>query len=222
LLRDSQGNLYGVSAGGGDFSLGTVFQLTSGPGGHWVEQVIYSFQRVGGAGYLPTPNANLAMDNQGNLYATTVYGGYIDAYNCNIGCGTVIKVSRVPGGAWAGQILYEFKGDSDGAWPADGVIIDDDGNVYGTTRHGGGAGSCAAGTNVLYCGTVFKLTPQPDGSYVETILHSFSDKPDGAQPYARPVLDGADNLYGTTSSGGTGLGTVYQISLLPSQPAQPR
>lgn len=212
LVMDSQGNLYGTSSGGGDHHLGTVFQLSPNPG-RWTEQTLYSFDHEGSGSYGPTLNANLAIDGQGNLYGTTQLGGHVEDYTCPFGCGFVFKVSRGPDGSWSKQNLHEFLGGEDGAWPYDGVIVDAAGNVYGTTRHGGGAGSCAAGDNVLYCGTVFKLTPQPDGSYVETILHSFSDKPDGAEPYARPVLDSAGNLYGTTIFGGSlRFGTVYQIS----------
>ena len=48
----------------------------------------------------------------------------------------------------------------------------------------------------------------------ETVLHSFANSPDGANPrYVTPVLDTAGNLYGTTEYGGTyGFGTVFEVT----------
>ena len=48
----------------------------------------------------------------------------------------------------------------------------------------------------------------------ETVLYSFgSSATDGSAPLSGLIMDGAGNLYGTTSAGGTyGLGTVFKIS----------
>ena len=44
-------------------------------------------------------------------------------------------------------------------------------------------------------------------------LHSFSGAPDGANPYAGVVMDGAGNLYGTTFCGGeNGWGMVFKLA----------
>jgi uncharacterized repeat protein (TIGR03803 family) len=77
--------------------------------------------------------------------------------------------------------------------------------LYGTTAEGGDVGS----------GTVFELSPAGGGQWTETILHSFCSEPecsDGAFPEAGLILDGAGNLYGTTNTGGTVWGTVFELS----------
>ena len=86
------------------------------------------------------------------------------------------------------KVLYRFTGGADGAAPYAGLVRDPAGNLYSTTAYGGAS-------NV---GTVFKL----DTTGTETVLHSFSGMPDGAQPEAGLVLDKAGNLYGTTAAGG--------------------
>jgi uncharacterized repeat protein (TIGR03803 family) len=55
---------------------------------------------------------------------------------------------------------------------------------------------------------VFKVDP----SGAETILHTFTGYPDGADPTARLIVDDASNFYGTTYSGGTSdYGTVFKL-----------
>jgi hypothetical protein len=68
------------------------------------------------------------------------------------------------------------------------------------------------------CGTVFRLTPGTNGEWTEKVLHSFNTK-DGDAPFAGLIFDSAGNLYGTTTSGGTGsgcngggCGTVFEIT----------
>jgi uncharacterized repeat protein (TIGR03803 family) len=90
----------------------------------------------------------------------------------------------------------------DGIYPKAGVIMDEAGNLYGTTE-GGGTGTCYGNG----CGTVFELAP--DGA--ETILYSFTGG-DGAFPGSL-IRDQAGNLYGTTSEGGTyDSGTIFELS----------
>jgi hypothetical protein len=67
-----------------------------------------------------------------------------------------------------------------------------------------GNNSCIGGG-----GTVFKLTPNADGSWTENILHDFANRP-STNPFAGVIFDGAGNLYGTTVSGGPG-GTVFRM-----------
>jgi uncharacterized repeat protein (TIGR03803 family) len=99
-------------------------------------------------------------------------------------------------------ILYSFTGGADGSGPHAGLIRDAAGNFYGTTYAGGDL-SCK-------CGTVFKL----DATGKETVLHSFTNNPDGAYPQAGLVRDAAGNLYGTTQRGGAvGFGTVFKLTL---------
>ena len=103
------------------------------------------------------------------------------------------------------SILYNFgaPNSGDANAPSADLVIDSNGNLYGTTG-GGGANNT---------GAVFKITP----SGTETILHSFGPTgvtSDGAGPLAL-VLDSSGNLYGTTYSGGSyGSGTVFKITPL--------
>jgi uncharacterized repeat protein (TIGR03803 family) len=98
-------------------------------------------------------------------------------------------------------ILYRFAGGTDGFYPTGSLIVDHHGALYGTTRNGGTGGG----------GTVFKLH-KSGGVYVKTVLHGFRDMPDGAAPRAGLLPDASGALYGTTSSGGTGSGTVFKLT----------
>lgn len=131
------------------------------------------------------------MDKAGNLYGTTLEGG---AGGCpGGGCGTVFKLA--PDGTKT--VLYSFAGGSDGSGPH-GLVIDEAGNLYGTTTAGGGTG-CYDDEG---CGTVFEVAA--DGT--ETVLHAFTGGGDGEQPLGGLIIDKKGNLYGTT------LGTVFRLA----------
>jgi uncharacterized repeat protein (TIGR03803 family) len=106
-----------------------------------------------------------------------------------------------PGGTET--VLYSFKGGSDGAFPAAGLLADSSGNLYGTASQAGGSGN----------GVVFKLAP---GGGTETVLYSFCSLPscsDGSTPFAGLIADTSGNLYGTTTSGGaSGNGVVFKLA----------
>ena len=130
LITDTSGNLYGTTRVGGTFShMGTVFQLT--PEG--AESVLHSFGNVNvndGA----EPYGDLVMDIGNNLYGTTFGGGTHSE-------GAVFQVSPpfTSGGTSAETVIYNFNdqdGD-DGEGPEAGLIIDEKGNLYGTTFRGG-------------------------------------------------------------------------------------
>lgn len=102
------------------------------------------------------------------------------------------------------NVLYNFTGGADGGGPWAGLVADSSGNLYGTTKDGGYMSGCRQGG----CGVVFKISP----SGTETVLHAFTDSPDGSRPYAGVVLDATGNVYGTTWTGGAyGNGTVFKI-----------
>jgi uncharacterized repeat protein (TIGR03803 family) len=188
LIRDAAGNLYGTAVQGGAWNQGVVYKVD--PAGH--QSVLYAFTGGADGG---SPNAGVIRDTAGDLYGTTTYGG---AAPGTTGSGVVYKLNT------AGQetVLYSFMGGTDGKWPFAGVILDSEGNLYGTTNSGGTAGSpCNSG-----CGVVYKL----NASGQETVLYSFTGT-DGAGPYAGVIRDSAGTLYGTTFAGGTGAGVVYKI-----------
>lgn len=105
-------------------------------------------------------------------------------------------------------MLYAFGGGADGAFPQlTTLVLDSEGNLYGTTPIGGTGKDCSGG-----CGVVFKV----DQAGHETVLYSFignnDNNEDGANPYAGLFRDAAGNLYGTTLRGGTfSDGTIFKV-----------
>jgi len=190
VVLGSDGNLYGVTAGGGpnwvntgnNLGAGIFFKLT--PAG--AETVTWNF----GAGMDgQNPSGDLAVDAGGNFYGTTTAGGLY-------GDGTVFKMTPT------GQetVLWNFGSGTDGQQPFGSVVLGQDGNLYGTTTAGGTYG----------LGTVFRLTP----AGVESVLWSFGATGDGQAPKNRLIQGSDGNLYGTTESGGAfGYGTVYELTL---------
>lgn len=194
LIFDGAGNLYGTTVRGGPNDHGSVFKLSPNPDGTWTESVIYFFQGGTDGSF---PEARLVFDAGGNLYGTTVHDGDPTSYQ---GCGTVFKLSPNPDGTWTESVIHRFN-DQDGNSPYGRVIFDPAGNLYGTTYFGG----------QTHSGTVFKLAPNPDGTWTETVLHSFLGK-DGAEPMAGLAFDSSGNLLGTTGYGGKFLaGTVFEL-----------
>ena len=128
----------------------------------------------------------------------------------------LLVIGVLLGAVWAQTetVLYSFceqKNCTDGAEPVAGIVFDQKGNLYGTTRTGGAYQYCS---DVGFgCGVVFKLTRA--GKY--TLLHTFCEQggncTDGANPYAASVLDPEGNLYGTTEYGGVhGQGVVFKLT----------
>ena len=110
----------------------------------------------------------------------------------------LVAVGTGPVQAQTFTTLYSFRGAS-GKYPVAGLIVDASGNLYGTTQQGGAHG----------LGTVFKV----DSSGVETVLHTFTGKSDGAFPSAGLAVDSKGNVYGTTMLGGrSNHGTVFQVT----------
>lgn len=170
------------------------------------ETILYNF--TGGTDGAE-PRGTMIVDRNGTLYGTTYRGGLMSGCAA-VGCGTVFALMPPTGSgtAWTQAVLYAFSGGFDGEKPTSALVFDANGNLYGTTQHGGGAGCGGFG-----CGTVFMLSPPTSGGTVwtETILHRFSG-PDGAFPMAELAFDAIGNLVGTTSQGGTGnFGTVFRL-----------
>jgi hypothetical protein len=219
LVADGQGNLYGTTLYNGLSSClgacGVVFQLSppASQGGSWTETVLHTFGP-------DAPNGNLILDKNGNLYGTTETGGPLICGGGFLGCGTVFELSppASPGAPWTESILYRFQGGTrDGYYPWGGVILDSNGNLYGTTFYGGSA-SC--GGYPGSCGVVFELSPPANAgaSWSEKIIHNF-DAYDGSVPGASLIMANGV-LYGTTRSGGnlcywydaySGCGGVFKL-----------
>ncbi|MGA8876241.1 MAG: choice-of-anchor tandem repeat GloVer-containing protein [Candidatus Korobacteraceae bacterium] len=143
------------------------------------------------------PQAGLIFDAAGNLYGTTYSGG-------SLGFGTVFKMTPNGSGGWTEKVLHNFGiGVMDGKTPQAPLVLDDSGNLYGTTIDGG--------TNSV--GVVFEMSPNGGGGWTEFKIHNFGNGEDGSRPEAGLILDGTGNLYGTTHSGGThSAGTVFELT----------
>jgi uncharacterized repeat protein (TIGR03803 family) len=195
-------HLYGTTTQGGSENAGTVFSLgaaatvckTAACG--WVEDVLYSFQGTPD-GELPCCE-DLVWDSTGNIYGTTNAGG-------RSSLGTVFQMKE-SGSNWTETPIYSFAG-PDGANPFGGVILDGDGNLFGTTTWGGSYG-------MYGYGTVFELTYIDGVGWTESVLYSFQDLSDGENPEAGLVRDSAGNFYGASSrqGGSQGGGTIFKLS----------
>ena len=181
LLRDVAGNIYGTTVLGGNsfynMGCGVIFKLT--PTGE--ETVLYTFNGSDGC----QPNSGLTLGKNGSLYGTTTLGGDLSCGSV-LGCGAVYKLDMTG----KHTVLHRFTGSPDGDQPYNAPVLDNAGNLYGTTALGGQ--DCDVG-----CGTIFEL----DTTGTETVLYRFTGGTDGGFPNA-VLLDSAGNLYGSTSYGG--------------------
>jgi len=179
LSCDSPGNLYGATAFGGANGAGVLFRLNAD--GHY--RLLYTF--TGGAdGGVPT--SALLQDWAGNFYGVANGGG-------DGGAGVVFRLDSR--GRY--KVLYSFTGGSDGGGPFGDLVMDEAGNLYGTTDGGGSTGS----------GVVFKLDKKGN----ETVLYDFSGGDDGAVPFGI-ARDADGTIFGAAMYGGaSGAGTIFKL-----------
>jgi uncharacterized repeat protein (TIGR03803 family) len=186
VILDAFGNLYGTNAFGGAGGQGAVYKLD--PSGN--ATVVYAFPGDTDGQY--PYNNGVILGSDGQLYGTTALGG-------KTGDGVVYQLN-VDGNE---SVLYSLATlTANGfARPTGGVIRDSKGNLYGTTFIG------QADVGYGY-GVVYKV----DASGCSTVLHNFTNGPDGANPYGGVILDSKGNLYGTASGGGASqAGVVFKI-----------
>jgi uncharacterized repeat protein (TIGR03803 family) len=184
VVSDAEGNLYGTTNSGGQYNLGTVFELSPSSGG-WTETVLHSF--IGGSEG-GQPAAGLLIDQRGDLYGTTI--------------NTVFKLQHLQAG-WRLTVIYTPTEDAN---YLSGLAADKRGNLFGTSRNGG----------LYQRGAVFGLQPSKSG-WTGQIIYSFgASQTDGTYPYSGLVVGKGEHLYGTTSDGGYGRGTVFELSYSPS------
>jgi uncharacterized repeat protein (TIGR03803 family) len=190
LVADASGALYGTTSRDGAGYGGTVFQLIPPAQGQtgWTEATLWSFGTGAGGN---TPVGTLSLDQSGALYGTTTFGG-------SGGKGVVFQL--VPPGpgqtGWTENVLWNFPRGTHGGQPVGGLMFDQTGALYGTTKAGGSAG----------LGTVFELAPPTGGvgQWTQTTLYAFQGGADGSGPQGSLMFDASGALYGTTTYGGTG------------------
>jgi uncharacterized repeat protein (TIGR03803 family) len=188
LTLGTDGNLYGLTGGGGDYGGGTAFRMS--PAGAFT--TLHSFGGPAGDGAYPYLGA-LVQAADGNFYGANQQGG-------SGGQGTLFRMTP------AGQVtvLHAFAGGgTDGALPRGGLMRASDGFLYGTTVCGG-VTTAAKGCG----GTVYRLNPKNGGF---TLIHKFNP----ADAPQATLTEAGGFLYGTTSAGGAGkFGTVFRIALV--------
>jgi len=143
VIFDNAGNLYGATLNSQPNGDALVFELTPSNGG-WTYNVLHHFAQSYGGG----PAASLVMDAAGNLYGTTRGAAYT-----NNPFGSVFKLTPSNGG-WIYADLHDFTGGADGGAPYSSLVLDAQGNIYGTASQGGSSQNCPHG-----CGVVFEITP---------------------------------------------------------------
>ena len=205
LILGSDGNLYGVTASGGNSAAqcgtdgcGTVFRLS--PTG--VLATLYAFcnQPNCSDGLFPS---SLIEGTDGNFYGVTEQGGANTYQACGAGsgcgAGTVFRLTR----AGVLTTLYSFCNHADctdGANPSAPPLQGSDGNFYGTTLSGGLSGCGGYG-----CGTVYKITPSGTLSTLYRFCNT-ANCADGVGPFAALVEGPDGDFYGTTSGQYPGAG----------------
>ena len=195
VIQGTDGNFYGVTSFGGQFSQGAVFRIT--PDG--TITTLHSFCQQSGCPDGNYPNGSLVQASDGNFYGATYFQGA-----ANSTFGTIFRIT--PTGTLT--TIYAFcpgqVGCPDGQFPNGGLVQGSDGNLYGTTQHTEGGQ-----------GTVFRITL--DGTL--TTLYTFCTKtgcPDGGAIFGGLTLGKDGNFYGTTVFGGAFSkvfgGTVFKIT----------
>jgi uncharacterized repeat protein (TIGR03803 family) len=193
----ADGTLYGTTITG-ESNVGTVFHLIPGAAAPksalaaWNETILHKFSEQGIDGQ--EPQGDLLFDQSGNIYGTTFFGG---------GHGNGVIYELTPSnGSWTENILYAARNNGDGMEARGGVISDAAGNLYGVFGYGGPDGR----------GAVYELSPSGSG-WTEQTVYGFTGGTDGEFPFGGLIMDSAGNLYGTTSSSGSGGGgTVFELT----------
>jgi uncharacterized repeat protein (TIGR03803 family) len=199
LIGGPGGVFYGTLAGGGNLGPNCMYPASNSGCGEVYEIPRFNtkttlYQFLGGTADGAAPAGPLFRASTGVLFGTTTLGG---GTGCGgEGCGIVYKLSTTG----VETVLHKFTGQPDGGQPQGGLVLVK-GLLYGVTTMGGTANS----------GTLFSINPT---SGKETVLHSFTNDPDGANPQQVTLIaDTTGALYGTTAGGGAhGYGTVFKFT----------
>ena len=195
LVFDTVGNMYGTTEEGGmghwglNNGAGTIFELSPSAKG-WVHNTLYNFCTQGSGNACPDgakPVTGLTFDRSGNLYGTTENGGG----SRGLAFGTIYELSS-NGGGWTFAVVYSF---AVPIGPGASVSFDGAGNLYSTTKQGG----------VFGAGNVFRVSAN------HMIRQVSFNGTNGNQPYSGVIVDSRNNVFGTTSAGGTGFGNIFRI-----------
>jgi len=167
--------------------LGLMFAMGATNAQAQTVTVLHRFGEPGGPLQPQYPGV-VAQGRDGALYTTAPNGGAQAS-------GAVFRVT--PSGSF--NVVYSFTSSGsggDGYLPRSGLTLGTDGNFYGSSSAGGG--------------TIFKVTPNGNGTGLHSFLYT---KDDGLNPYAPPIEGPDGNFYGTTTSNQAKTGsTMYRIT----------
>ena len=128
----------------------------------------------------------MICDSSGNLFGAGSHGG-------DYGYGTVFEIVKEGDAYISSPVTLASFDFSNGAWPESELVMDKNGNLFGTTSGGGENGNY---------GTVFEIK-KLDEFYDKKITSLFSfDMRIGANPSGSLIVDASGDLFGTTSSEG--------------------
>ncbi|HTS38725.1 MAG TPA: choice-of-anchor tandem repeat GloVer-containing protein [Candidatus Solibacter sp.] len=195
VLLGKNGNIFGAAQFGNKqkcfIGCGSIFRLDSTGTMHFLHVFTGG---IDGA----NPIGPLVQDAAGNLYGVAQSGGDLTCpeffLNAGDGCGVVFKIAT----DHTFTVLHTFAGGADGAVPQGGLLLDKNGNLFGTAVEGG----------IAENGTVYEIAQ--DGTY--TVVHRFTQA-EAKNPNGGLVEDASGNLFGTAQLGGDqNLGTVFQLN----------
>lgn len=195
LTSTQDGTLFGTTSAGGTgqcldgsnvavIGCGTVFRLTH-VGGGWREDTIYDFR----SGEGNAPGDRLVAGPGGRLFGMA---------ELDIFC---LSPPDTPGAAWTKQVVATFPGGVTGTAPTGAMVLDGQGNLYGTTRSFGIDGPA----------TLFRLSPPPApfGRWTVTILHRFPTANLVEQPQGGLTRASDGTLFGAIGAGNGQGGYIF-------------
>ena len=222
LIIDTSGNLYGTTFQGGKYFSGSAYEVVRPQdGGRWKQKTLYSFCPTSPCADGQYPEDGLAYAGQatGALYdgVSPLYGGTQAGGSMqDSGAGVIYQLSHKPGSAhWHQQVIHVFcqPDCTHGRSVSRGELtFDQSGNIFGAARLGG----------VNDHGTIFELSPDGQGAWLETTLYRFcamAPCTDGADPAGGLLIDGSGNLLGAALEGGNacaddpdGCGLIFKLT----------
>lgn len=182
-------------------AIAALFALTITPiSGHaQTYRVIYTFT---GHSRPANPIAGVTLDQHGNLFGTTAWGGAF-------GGGAIYELKPGEDGVYTFNDLHDLGQGLDGSFAWGGVTIGPEGVLYGTTYTGGTSGD----------GIIFSLRPPArfcasiSCPWDESIVYNFTRGSDGGNAQASVVFDASGNMYGTNVNAGAGnSGVIFEMT----------